>query len=73
MHSKLSRLLNLAIRAATLGCRFLFIFFLAKLLTPEELGLYGLVTASRLPVFVRGSCQANRGQSAGINVTQMKY
>ena len=46
MHSKLSRLLNLAIRAATLGCRFLFIFFLAKLLTPEELGLYGLVTAT---------------------------
>ena len=38
--------MNLAIRAATLGCRFLFIFFLAKLLTPEELGLYGLVTAT---------------------------
>ncbi len=46
MHSKLSRFLNLGVRAATLASRFLFIFFLAKLLTPEDLGLYGLVTAT---------------------------
>lgn len=46
MSSKLSKFLNLGIRAVTLGCRFLFIFYLAKLLTPEELGLYGLVTAT---------------------------
>lgn len=46
MHSKLSRFLNLGVRAATLGCRFLLIFFLAKLLTPDELGLYGLATVT---------------------------
>jgi len=40
------KLFNISIRAATLGCRFLFIFFLAKLLTPSEVGLYGLVTAT---------------------------
>lgn len=46
MSPRLSKLLNLSVRAATLGSRFLFVFFLAKLLSPEELGLYGLVTAS---------------------------
>jgi len=45
-HSAREKLLNISIRAATLGCRFLFIFFLAKLLTPSEVGLYGLVIAT---------------------------
>ena len=40
------KVLNVGVRAATLACRFLFIFFLAKLLTPAEVGLYGLVTAT---------------------------
>ena len=46
MSPRLSKLLNLSVRAATLGSRFLFVFFLAKLLSPEEVGIYGLVTAS---------------------------
>jgi O-antigen/teichoic acid export membrane protein len=45
-HSGREKLLNISIRAITLGCRFLFIFFLAKLLSPSEVGLYGLVTAT---------------------------
>lgn len=45
-HSASIKALNVAIRGTTLGCRFLFIFFLAKLLTPSEVGLYGLVTAT---------------------------
>lgn len=45
-HSARVKFLNISIRAVTLGCRFLFIFFLAKLLTPSEVGLYGLVTAT---------------------------
>ncbi|WP_421860189.1 lipopolysaccharide biosynthesis protein [Marinobacter salarius] len=45
-HSARVKFLNITIRAATLCCRFLFIFFLAKLLTPSEVGLYGLVTAT---------------------------
>ena len=36
----------MTIRGATLASRFLFVFFLAKLLNPSELGLYGLVTAT---------------------------
>lgn len=38
--------LNVALRAATLVSRFLFIFFLARLLEPAQVGLYGLVTAA---------------------------
>lgn len=45
-HSISAKFLNVSIRATTLACRFLFIFFLAKLLTPSEVGLYGLVTAT---------------------------
>ena len=45
-HGTHIKLLNLSIRITTLACRFLFIFFLAKLLTPSEVGLYGLVTAT---------------------------
>lgn len=41
-----TKVFNIGIRATTLVCRFLFIFFLAKFLTPSEVGLYGLVTAS---------------------------
>ncbi len=37
---------NLALRAATLASRFLLIFFLARFLSPSELGLYGLLTAT---------------------------
>ena len=40
------KILNIALRTATLASRFLFVFFMAKLLKPSELGLYGLVTAS---------------------------
>lgn len=45
-HSTGTKFLNVSIRATTLACRFLFIFFLAKLLTPAEVGLYGLITAT---------------------------
>lgn len=44
--SKLTRLLNVALRAMTMGSKFLLIFFLARFLEPAELGLYGLVTAT---------------------------
>lgn len=40
------KIINMAIRVATLASRFLFIFFLAKLFSPADLGLYGLVTAT---------------------------
>lgn len=40
------RLINIALRAATLGSKFLLIFFLARFLTPAELGLYGLLAAT---------------------------
>ena len=43
-HSK--RLLNIALRSATLGTRFLFIFFLAKYLDPASVGYYGLFSAA---------------------------
>lgn len=39
-------LLTVALRVATLGSRFLLIFFLARFLKPVELGIYGLVTAT---------------------------
>ncbi len=41
-----SRLLNLAIRGATLVSRFLLVFFLAKFLSPADLGTYGLVASA---------------------------
>lgn len=44
--SNSSKILNMTIRGATLASRFLFVFFMAKLLGPSELGLYGLVTAA---------------------------
>ena len=40
------RLLNTFLRVLSLGSRFLLIIILAKLLTPYEVGLYGLVTVS---------------------------
>lgn len=40
------RILNVALRSATLGTRFLFIFFLAKYLDPASVGYYGLFSAT---------------------------
>lgn len=40
------RILNVGLRCLTLGARFLLIFFLAKFLEPNELGLYGLLVAA---------------------------
>ncbi|WP_181296617.1 lipopolysaccharide biosynthesis protein [Pseudomonas sp. Q2-TVG4-2] len=40
------RLINVALRGMTLASKFLLIFFLARFLEPEELGLYGLLTAT---------------------------
>lgn len=40
------RILNVGLRSATLGTRFLFIFFLAKYLDPASVGYYGLFTAA---------------------------
>jgi O-antigen/teichoic acid export membrane protein len=37
---------NIAIRGATLVSKFLLVFFLAKLLAPEQVGQYGLITAA---------------------------
>jgi len=39
-------LANLSLRAATLGIRFLLLFFLAKYLTPDSLGYFGLFSAA---------------------------
>lgn len=39
-------MLNIGLHAATLGTRFLFIFFLAKYLDPAWVGYYGLFTAA---------------------------
>lgn len=44
--SSLSRLINIGLRAMTLGSKFLLIFFLARFLAPAELGLYGLLAAT---------------------------
>ncbi|HRC59444.1 MAG TPA: hypothetical protein PLD53_00670 [Candidatus Propionivibrio aalborgensis] len=41
-----TRLFNVGLRSLTLGVRFLFIFFLARYLTPETVGYYGLFTAT---------------------------
>ena len=40
------KFLNIALRSATLGTRFLFIFFLAKYLDPASVGYYGLFSAA---------------------------
>ncbi len=40
------RLMNLGLRGATLISRFALVFFLAKLLGPAEIGVYGLITAT---------------------------
>ncbi|MCS3841743.1 lipopolysaccharide biosynthesis protein [Microbacterium sp. AK031] len=44
--SHLGRLIPVGLRLSTLGLRFLLIFFLARLLPVEEVGLYGLVLAT---------------------------
>lgn len=41
-----ARLINVSLRGVTLVSKFLLIFFLARFLEPEELGLYGLVAAT---------------------------
>lgn len=46
MRPSVERILNIALRSATLGTRFLFIFFLAKYLDPASVGYYGLFTAA---------------------------
>lgn len=46
MVSNSARLLNIGLRSATLGTRFLFIFFLAKYLEPASVGYYGIFTAT---------------------------
>lgn len=40
------RLVNVVLRGMTLASKFLLIFFLARFLEPQELGLYGLLTAT---------------------------
>ena len=44
--SKLVRGFNIALRGATLLSKFLLVIFLAKLLEPRELGLFGLIAAT---------------------------
>lgn len=46
MATNASRLLNIGLRSATLGSRFLFIFLLAKYLDPASVGYYGIFTAT---------------------------
>jgi len=41
-----TRLLNIGLRSATLGVRFLFVFFLAKYLDAASVGYYGIFTAT---------------------------
>lgn len=41
-----ARVFSSSLRMATLATRFAFIFFLAKLLSPTDIGLYGLFTAA---------------------------
>ena len=41
-----ARVINFLLRGITLGCKFLLVFFLAKLLEPTDLGLYGLLVAT---------------------------
>ena len=46
MNELISRLINVSLRGGTLVCKFLLIFFLAKFLSPEEVGLFGLIVAT---------------------------
>lgn len=46
MATKSVRLISVGLRAATLGARFLFIFFLAKYVDPSSVGYYGLFAAT---------------------------
>jgi len=46
MASKGERVLNMGLRGMTLCTRFLFIFFLARYVTPASVGYYGLFTAT---------------------------
>lgn len=46
MASSRTRIINIGLQGATLGTRFLFIFFLAKYLDPKSVGLYGLFAAA---------------------------
>lgn len=46
MTTNSDRLVNISLRGATLGTRFLFIFFLAKYLDPAQVGYYGIFTVS---------------------------
>lgn len=42
----LVRILNVLMRGVTLLCKFLLIFFLAKFLDPQDVGLYGLLAGT---------------------------
>jgi lipid-A-disaccharide synthase-like uncharacterized protein len=42
------RLFNTILRAITLGSRFILFFFLARFLTPDEIGYYGLFSGTLL-------------------------
>lgn len=46
MATNAARFLNIGLRSATLGARFLFVFLLAKYLDPASVGYYGLFTAT---------------------------
>lgn len=46
MSFNFQRIGNVGLRSLTLGTRFLFIFFLAKYLSPSDVGYYGLFTAT---------------------------
>lgn len=46
MNFYFQRIGNVGLRSLTLGTRFLFIFFLAKYLSPSDVGYYGLFTAT---------------------------
>lgn len=45
-HAGLMRLLNIGLRFATLGTRFVFVFFLARYMSADSVGYYGIFTAS---------------------------
>lgn len=46
MSEYISRLINVSLRAATLICKFVLIFFMAKFLSPNEVGIFGLIVAT---------------------------
>ena len=46
MSELIPRLINVSLRGGTLVCKFLLVFFLAKFLPPEKVGLFGLVVAT---------------------------